>query len=1376
MDFEGLQIEKVLSCSDVEELAVFSCKVGGRVICYMWDTGATICLISTDLVRKLGLWSEKYTLDKPRTIIGLGDARVIATEGILLNMQFDDGKERPMECVITDIVPHDLLLGLPFMKKYAVSFNPEGDDGYSLKLRDGTLLAKTCEAPSTAINSVFLAMANEPDIGITSDAGPEVKISKNNSKLHPDLQSAFNCHLASEVNADTLLDKLLASGDYVIDDAGSDAKAFETIDKHQAYYASKCFSAEEEKLPPGVIKWDLSNSQKKRLDKLLADYNDIFANSASDVGSANFAPVRINLLKKAPIACKNYRTPLQFRGWLKEELKNLLKAGIIEESESPWNSPTLVVPKKLDVGQDQHQGDVTTSQGCRLVIDYRRVNEILEDADFPIPRIQDLLMDMHGCDVFSAMDIRHAFFTIELHPDSRTVTAFSCEFGKYQFRFLPQGLKISPAVFQQKIHSTLAAYQHSDAYIDDINTHTKGVDQHFQDLEDVFKAMRKANFKLKKSKCLFFCKQLPIVGRVISADGISIDPDKLKDLDNLRPPTTVAEVRALLGFTGYLRDHVEHYNDISGPIQALVSLGNNRANTNIEAFWDEKCKKSLELLVLALKDNKVLKFPELGEPYELFTDASGKHMSGVLTQLERPVGYFARSFKGTQKHWAALTKEAYAVYRSVEFFSVFITGSKVLLRCDHKPLERFLKVDTRNQMVNRWSVNMQQYNITFKWVPTDKNISDCLSRLIKADLYEPHEEVLDDFTQYPKLSTVYVAEAVETLVVKSESLSEAVQLKDPMLSTVCVAEAAETLLVKSESLPKAIQLKDMKALQEASPYCSRIKELMMTCKKTNLNFMLKDQMLYKIVKEGEVIVACALVLPMNLALTAIVSVHLELLHPGETKMINALKTRVYWKGMSRQVRQFVRGCPTCQLKALKKDQYSFKHDNPPLKPWQRLAIDIAGSGYGETADGHIAVVTAMCLHSQYPFAEPVKDKTSSSVIKAMTKVLSFVNTCTSVLSDNGPEFRSAEFEEYLAARDIKHEFTAPYCPQSNGTLERFHRYMNNIVRMIATFRESNDWETSVDAALTAYRSIPHSSSGLSPHELAFGSTPVLNLDKLMPTLVRSYGKPSEGELTRDKMNIAFGVARKNLCLSRKRNVNNKSTTPDDTIKVGDMVTMRVNAATKSQSPWKMGFRVLKYVGDRTVQIEHVEKGNKYRVSVNHLKKTEPLAILLENSNLDVIPGWSKLYLPASDMPDLNWPEPGDCPDIDDYVYDKILEAVRDRSGDKESQDPPKFVSSVDDASPVTSDPLATDRHNLERIASETEKAAEKANKEAEKLVVRTRSGRVSKPNRNSDFVYMSHNLLSTEQPSKSQVFVIQHAKPVRVNPNTKTGKAPANNK
>ncbi len=185
------------------------------------------------------------------------------------------------------------------------------------------------------------------------------------------------------------------------------------------------------------------------LEDLIHEFQDIFSASTADVGKSQTSKkcqVQINLTSMVPVNVPNYRTPLKLRHVLKKLLDNLIEGGIIEKCENnEYNSPCPLVPKKAPEGAPQY----------RLMIDFRQLNKVIENVMYPIPRIQDILVEFNGCDVFSNMDITHAFFTIEIHPDSRKFTSFSCELGKWQFRFLPQGLKISPAVFQNQISVNL---------------------------------------------------------------------------------------------------------------------------------------------------------------------------------------------------------------------------------------------------------------------------------------------------------------------------------------------------------------------------------------------------------------------------------------------------------------------------------------------------------------------------------------------------------------------------------------------------------------------------------------------------------------------------------------------------------------------------------------------------------------------------------------------------------------------------------------------------------------------------------------------------------------------------------------------------------
>ena len=208
---------------------------------------------------------------------------------------------------------------------------------------------------------------------------------------------------------------------------------------------------------------------------LLMEYAAVFSHSPTDVGTANCEDITIHLTRQVPIHSPNYRTPLKYHEWMEKELSNLMEAGIIEHSTSVYSSPAMAVPKKLDA---QDLGEAHQSKGMRLVVDLRRLNSFVEDVTFPMPHISDIMGAYIRCDVFSATDVYHAFYTVRIDKASHHITAFSCEFSKFQFCFLPQGLKISPAVFQRIISTHVAAVPASNPYIDDILTGSKGNDAH----------------------------------------------------------------------------------------------------------------------------------------------------------------------------------------------------------------------------------------------------------------------------------------------------------------------------------------------------------------------------------------------------------------------------------------------------------------------------------------------------------------------------------------------------------------------------------------------------------------------------------------------------------------------------------------------------------------------------------------------------------------------------------------------------------------------------------------------------------------------------------------------------------------------------------
>ena len=199
---------------------------------------------------------------------------------------------------------------------------------------------------------------------------------------------------------------------------------------------------------------------------------------------------------------------------------------------------------------------------------------------------------------------------------------------------------------------------------------------------------------MKLSKYDFFKSQIYYLGHLISADGISPLPDKLDTIKHMTTPKNMKEIKQFLGLTGYYRKFVPRFADISRPLTRLT-----RKETTFN--WTPECQKSFELLKSYLCGEPILKYADTSEPYTLYMDASKYGSAGVLTQshtmdidgksvtTDHPVAFVSGLFRGSQLNWAALMKEAFAIYMSVKKLSFYLDQAEITLRSDHLLLKRF---------------------------------------------------------------------------------------------------------------------------------------------------------------------------------------------------------------------------------------------------------------------------------------------------------------------------------------------------------------------------------------------------------------------------------------------------------------------------------------------------------------------------------------------------------------------------------------------------------------------------------------------------------------------------------------------------------------
>ena len=648
--------------------------------------------------------------------------------------------------------------------------------------------------------------------------------------------------------------------------------------------------------------------------------------------------------------------------------------------------------------------------------------------------------------------------------------------------------------------------------------------------------------------------------------------------------------------------------------------------------------------------------------------------------------------------------------------------------CDHKPLQRFLECKTKNDMVNRWSLAIQEFDIEFQWVESENNISDCLSRLVERQMFSPHDPN-DEFKEFresakspiapktgirgeiaskidhalpvvhepPADTPIYgVFACTSKKIASSELMSKLpttlawdlpeVQNKPPAVSIPLPKADKDTVVVKSAI---KCSFEEFLQMQKSDAYCARIMKTKHNNTAENGEFLIKNKLLYRVFHgnehKKERIAALALVIPSPLRASIVWNTHVELLHTGRDKLLAALKPRVYWPRMQQQIAAMVRGCEICHCKRLaKEDQHSSVHVKPPLGPGKRLALDLWSCGPGKC-------LTAICMHSQYPFAEIVDDKKGKTVTNAFQNILSYVSDPVEILTDNGGEFISKEFKALCEAKHIKQVFSAPYHPQTNGVLERFHKYLNTVVRLTKNFSLEGEWWPSVRSALETYRRMPHTSTGETPLFLFTGQEPKYTIDHLLPTRPKEIWNTAENTFDLAQLRTAYALARKNCSLARLKN--RVKVFKARKLQAGDRVYRRLQRDVRSKDDmvWIPGYRIIEMKSSHTAKIEHTKTGVKADVDVHDLKWADPVSELLNNSSLDVFPGRSKLYFSAKDLPDLNWPAMQELPELSKDTADKLFEAARDRSNDVKPQKAEKSPDTPSGGSQTTGSAHSTQK-------------------------------------------------------------------------------------
>ena len=346
--------------------------------------------------------------------------------------------------------------------------------------------------------------------------------------------------------------------------------------------------------------------------KLVKDNLDLFSEKDVDLGHTNTVKMVIDTGNHPPIKKRSYRMPINKRKVVDKGLKEMLDAGIIERSRSPWAFPLVVVDKK--------------DGSKRIFIDFRSPNKILRPVSFPLPLIDDILTLLGGSKWFTTIDLKSGYYQVLLNEQSKEKTTFTCHKGLFQFNVMPFGISTAPSLFQELAKIVLQDCEDfATAYSDDIIIFSKNEKDHLRHIQEVFDRLRQHGLKMKMKKCTFFHEETNYLGFVINNKGVKPDPQKVEAFRTLPVPNTVKEVISFMGMCSYYRRLIPNFSKIAEP---LIFLTRKYAKFK----WTDTCQKSFQFLKDSLTVVPLLVYPDPNKTYVLYTDASDTCKGACLTQ------------------------------------------------------------------------------------------------------------------------------------------------------------------------------------------------------------------------------------------------------------------------------------------------------------------------------------------------------------------------------------------------------------------------------------------------------------------------------------------------------------------------------------------------------------------------------------------------------------------------------------------------------------------------------------------------------------------------------------------------------------------------
>lgn len=758
----------------------------------------------------------------------------------------------------------------------------------------------------------------------------------------------------------------------------------------------------------------LSSEQQEELTRVIKKFPSF---EERGLGCTKLEKHEIKLVEGAnPVKDKHYPISPAVQDIVYKEIDNMLKLKVIEESNGPWSNRTTIVRKP---GKN------------RFCLDARKLNALTVKDAYPLQNIDGILSRIDQTHYISSVDLKYAFWQIELEDEAKPYTAFTVP-GRplYQFRVMPFGLCNAAQRLCRLMDKVIPARLKSNVfiYLDDLLIIANDFHTHIKILSEVADCLEKANLTIGLKKSLFCFRELRYLGFIIGNGTLKTDPEKVIAIQKIPLPKSPREVRSFLGTAGWYRRFIKDFASISAALTDTLKKGKRFELT-------EKAKESFHMLKLALTSAPVLRHPDFTREFYIQCDASEFGIGAVLFQKNRdgdenPIAYYSQKLNSCQKNYSVTEKECLAAVLAVKRFRPYVEMMKFTIITDHASLKWLMSLKDLSGRLARWSLQLQAFDFSVEHRRGSENIvPDALSRMPVDGAIEVEELDPDDYLGF------------ETNAFDSEEYK---QLIDTISKNQC-------------------KLPDLKV---------------------------EGNKIYRRVSSNEILneTEWKLWIPQDITHVLIEKAHddISAAHGGIAKTLSRLRTHYYWPKMTSQVKQYINNCQKCKESKPANSVLQPEIGNEVVteRPFQKLYIDFLGK-YPRSKKGNAYIFIVVDHFSKFTFLHAMKEATTQNVIQFLVNQIFHTFGVPEIIhSDNGKQFTSKEFGKMIDNYKISHITTAYYSPQSNAS----ERVNQSVLAAIRTYIENDhrDWDLYLSEIERALRTAVHAATGVNPFFALFG--------------------------------------------------------------------------------------------------------------------------------------------------------------------------------------------------------------------------------------------------------------------------------------------------